>query len=153
MTDSLIPDWIKNTRDQNELSAAADRQERQEMLLARKTIQADGLDFWKQLCKELKIAVDSLTEIHVRAILSDVPGGLQIRMNTEGLMPRQTYTNLSFNGSEIHFHTMEDDSFSWSLCVSGERVMLNADGSLVSGESAAQSILQPMLNRIGVVVR
>jgi hypothetical protein len=122
-------------------------------LLAAKTIQADGPQFWKQLCKDLKIAIDNLPLIGVQATLSDVPGGLQIRMHTESLMPRQTYTNLSYNGTEIHFHTMEDISFSWSLCVSGGEVMLNADGCLVSGEAAAQSILEPILKRIGVVVR
>jgi len=153
MTDSLVPDWIQNTRDRNEAMSAQARREHQEALLATKIIQADGAEFWKQLRKDLEIAIHSLHLIGVRAVLSDVPGGLQIRMNTESTMPRLTYTNLSYNGTAIHFHTMEDESSSWRLCVASEKVVLNADGRLLSGESAALAILEPILNRIGVAVQ
>jgi hypothetical protein len=114
------------------------------------------MEFWKQLCRDLHIAVEGLSLLGVNGTLSDVgmQDGvgeyvLQIRLSTGTTTPRGTYTNVFFKPSDsaIRFYTLEDEADSWSLCVKGDTVMLNVHGRPTGGESAAKAILV----RIGVL--
>src|ERR1700740_2124604 len=100
MTDSLVPDWIKSIKQQQNQEAARAEAAAKEQLLIAKTIQADGPEFWKSLIKELRINTDRLPEIGIRAELSELaPGredGYQIRLTKVGAFPAQTYTNVFY---------------------------------------------------------
>jgi hypothetical protein len=157
--DPLIPKWIRKIKAQDDLTAAKIDGNVQRHLLALKTVQADGPTFWKQLLKELKIAVNGLALIELRGSLANIETALpndeeawHIAISVSALLPKQTYTNVLYKpgGPYIRCHTQDGESVNLRLCLyEGAVRVLAADGRTpMDAELCAQAIVQPMVAKV-----
>jgi len=159
MTESLIPEWIREIKREQEDSAHEAERAHQDSIAATSVIKAKGLAFWKQLAKELKIAVDACESLGIRASLGDIGQdprapirtsneyGLRIEMAYGFPRVSRIYANLFYvDGSScIRLYLMEQEEEKMDLAVtrSGE-IELYCGTELLNAEQAAEGILKPM---------
>ena len=154
MTDSIIPEWVKQKRASLDAAEANATLARQTALLEEKIIEADGPGFWKQLLKELYITLASLSEIHLRGSLNDIGGkhpaeSIQVYVSKKA---HQAYTNLFYDGPGSRaIRCVRDvgDPFVLRLCVLNDKLLLIGDGQRFDAEAAANYIVQDAISQIG----
>lgn len=159
MTDSLVPDWIKNIQYQQKQQVGIDQHKRDRQALLEKTIKADGAEFWKRLLKELQITVDSLGSIGLMGKLSEVAKipheGVQVSVVRSGVFT--FYVNLFFDDVGIRYHPQVGNDSRFSFClgptISDATLMVTEGASPMTAEQVAQAIIQPIveagLNKVG----
>jgi len=158
--DSLIPEWIKNIRDQDELKTAKADANMQRQLLAKKTIETDGPAFWKQLLKELELQTRALAIIprlrgSLAGIETAIPTGEEARhvaIFYSGLVPQDTSTNIFYKPGQsfIRCHTQEGDAINFQLFAKDRTIYAldPDDGLAMDAEQCATKIIQPMVLKV-----
>lgn len=101
-----MPNWISEIKAEQEQLVAKREAEEARALLAAKMLEVDGPKFWTSLVGELRAMAEQLSEIGVRATMSDTSTNLEkafevavVKSNT--LYPRLIHTNVFYkNGSD-----------------------------------------------------
>jgi hypothetical protein len=151
MTDKLVPDWVRGIQLQEQQQAAMDKHKEEARLLEEKTIKADGPEFWRQFLEQVQITVQSLPEIGIIGQLVSLGGADQGHM-IQLTQPRQTYTNIFYDGAGAPgIRCYPDDGAPFNLnfvAVQGKlTVKTNTTGGMSAGR-AAQYVIEPMVNKI-----
>src|ERR1035438_2392274 len=105
MTDSIIPDWIKKIKAEEDRKIVREHTAALEAALIEKTIQADGPAYWKQLLKELHVAVEGLKLLGIAGSISTIQErdeeGVQVKLLLSSHPDRQDFVNLFYNSGEM----------------------------------------------------
>lgn len=152
MSDQVTPDWIKQIKEADDAATAQAELQKQRRIAAEKTLAADGPEFWKELIREFGNAVNAMSQINVRATLSDVGGkgqeAYQIQLTGGFPNVRTIYTNVFHRGNTLDCYTPMGHLYSIALGVddSGRIVEVGEDNRPVRAPQLAQAIIQPMLD-------
>jgi hypothetical protein len=155
MTDSIVPNWIKELEASDLLKATADNASALDSALMDKTIQADGPAYWKQLQKELHIAVEGLKRIGISGAISDAFAvqrkGIQVKIYRTEQPSRQGFFNLFYNDGEVgiwRYPATPEGVSKFPFDVINGSVVLFGDGDALNPERAARLILEPIVKSI-----
>jgi hypothetical protein len=156
MTDSLIPDWIRQIKQSEDEATEATRSASKDAALAANVIQAKGPAFWRELLKELQITVDSLPAINLRATMSTIsakPEAVQVQITRESVFPMQLYINLFYDSpgaAVIRCVPQDENAYTLQFGVTGsDTLVLHGVGhGPMSPAEAAAAIIQPIVSRV-----
>jgi hypothetical protein len=152
-------DWISEIKEEQERSLSARRASDDRAMLANRILNEDGPAFWTAVIAEIKMMLERLHEIGVRATISDtstnIENAFQLAVSTtSSLFPRQIHTNVFYaNGSDrIRCIPLDVSPFNLFLQLSersGDLVAVASDSHApLSPRDAASRILQPMVGRL-----
>jgi hypothetical protein len=112
IVNDITPKWIRELRAEDEERERDRERVSQEQQVASLRIAAEAPDFWKQVLKEIKINVDSLSEIGLRGSLSPIErDGVHVEVARTDLRPATSYTNVFWSEHplpRIRLHDMEN---------------------------------------------
>jgi hypothetical protein len=155
MTDSIVPNWIKEIEASDRLKATAENASALEDVLTEKTIQTDGPTYWKQLQKELHIAVEGLKRIGISGAISVAfavqQKGIQVKLYRTDRPARQDYVNLFYNDGEAgiwRYPATPEGVSKFPFDVIHGNVVLFGDADALNPEQAVRFILEPMVKSI-----
>ena len=155
--EELVPDWIKQIKNEDEIRNAISDAQKQRDAAGRAIIRAEGPAFWKQLLKELKVCVDGLEVLKLRGVL-DIRGDVRaeqccrVSVARKAIIPSQTYADLIYSqGAEhIRCYAPEGPLPFLDLCVYDDKVMTVCDDRLtpMDAEQACQFVVERMVRMV-----
>jgi hypothetical protein len=154
MTDSNVPDWIKNIKAEQDRKTNSEHTAALEAALTEKTIQADGPAYWKQFLSELQITVEGLKLIDVSALISAVPMPQEEGVQINVALPdrsRQEYVNLYYKngGPGITRYPVATNTIGrMPFGVVRGNVVLFGRRDPLTAEEAARFFIEPMVEAL-----
>lgn len=152
---ALIPDWINQMKEADDKLAREEEARKHKVAAATMTLKTEGPEFWNSFLKELKVSLDALSEIGVRAVINNAgdPGGnsYYISMNY-GTVPVRTATlTVMYLQGNINLYDQSGNISKVWLTVddqSSEIIgIMNGTGPVKPPE-LAKEILRPIVNRL-----
>jgi hypothetical protein len=154
MTDAVIPGWIKAMKTELELAKESGARYEREQQLRSSVIKNDGPKFWKQLLKELAIAVEASKGLGVGAAMSDLSSNAnEQRFQIICTARTNEIAEINYQVGDDKISVRDNGAspiFSLDINKAGTLVVKYSGNAYkeVSAEDAAQKILQPMLSRL-----
>jgi hypothetical protein len=155
MDEALVPQWMKNMRQEDELAEAKKESARRLEVEASPLLQQEGPRFWDQLQQSLAVAVDSLPVLNLSGSISRFSEGIRIEVVYYHLVPVQTYTDIFYDPG---IAVIRCSTMSGGICrlylraLPGKEVAAIAelDGPPLDPERASEYILRPMVDSVRV---
>jgi hypothetical protein len=94
MNDSLMPEWMKKKKAEQESASAKEETRQQRTVTASLLIERDGPNFWKELQEKLEIGVQFLPQLGFTGSTTTFGGGVRVSVSSPGVFANQTYTDL-----------------------------------------------------------
>ncbi len=155
MTDTVVPKWIRELEVEHNRLSAESRAKSLDAALTDKIIRADGPTYWRQLQKELYIAVEALERLGITGAVLDAYNvnekGVQVKIRLVNRPTRQAYVNLFYNEGESairRYPTSADGASQYPFDVQDGSIALFGDMDTLNPESAARFILEPMVKSL-----
>ena len=157
MADYLTPQWIRKKKEAIEREAVGRKAESNAQALAEMIVRTDGPNFWRELVKELSIAVASLEQINMNGaaspcLSSDFEEHCRVQVGLDSIRPQFTYTDLFYikGHTSIRCHTMQGDAFPLAFRVIDSKLGVFANNSplLLNPEMAAEFVIERMIKRL-----
>jgi hypothetical protein len=153
MDDSLVPEWIKKRRQEDEIAEAKRDSIRQQAVEASLLLKQEAPKFWSQLQQSLAIAVDSLHVLRLSGSIAQYSEGIRIDVIFHHLVPIQTYTDIIYDSAReiIRCTTMSGGICQLGLCMtSNNEVAAIADlgGLPMNPEQVSEYIMRPMVDYV-----
>ena len=157
---SLVPEWIKRQKAENDQRQAATEAQAQRELAATFSIQAGAQLFWKQFLKELKNNTDNLELIALRGSLSVWQNNhafgeesCRVTVARKSVIPHTVNTDIHFNngGLGLRCSPFEGRPFELSFCLDPRgnvAVLADTEYSAMDAERAAQFIVERMAKMV-----
>jgi hypothetical protein len=153
MDESLVPEWIKKRRQEDEIAEAKRETVRQQAVDASLLLKQQAPKFWHRLQQSLAIAVDSLHVLKLSGSIAQYSEGIRIEVIYYHLVPIQTYTDVIFDSARevIRCTTMSGGICQLCLCMTpNDEVAAITDlgGSPLNPEQASEYIMRPMVDYV-----
>ncbi len=157
MDESLMPDWMKKSKEASELREARAANAAKDQVIAQMKVESGGPIFWKELIEKLGIQTGHLPEAFKKITgtvnVSDSQNGeIQCRLDVslQDLVPKSAYVILFYRpgGVVIRCHpqigTGKDLQFSYV----DEKVILILDGKHCNPEQTASHLVQELVRQV-----
>jgi hypothetical protein len=153
MDESLVPEWMKKRRQEDELAELKKEAARYREVDASLLIRQEGPKFWSQLQQSLAIAVDSLPVLKLAGSITQYSEGIRIDVIYYHLVPIQTYTDIIYDPGRavIRCTTMSGGICQLCLCVTSNNevtAIAELDGHPMNPEQASEFIMRPMVDYV-----
>lgn len=155
MNDSLMPEWMKKKKAEQE-SASVKEEARQQRAVTFDSllIKRDSRKFWKELQQKLEIAVRFLPELGLTGSTSPLGDGVRVAVSCPGVLPIQTHTDLFWtqevggircSGLNIGFYILQ-----FRVTPDKRVAVLSSRGGsdLMNPEQACEHVMQVMMDLI-----
>lgn len=160
MNEQLIPDFVKKRVEAKQAAEYAAKLKTANEALSSAIIRFNGPAFWKQLLKELYIAVLSLPNLGIKASVIDLRpthpvSAVRIYLIRESHLPAQTYADVFYDApgvNRIRCVPLDEEPYSLNLRVWPEHnnSLLASNGCPpMNAEQAAHHIVELLIKQIG----
>ena len=155
MDQTLVPEWMKKIRQEDELAEAKKEAARQSEVESSSLLRQEGPKFWSQLQQCLAVVVDSLPVLNLAGSISQFSEGIRIEVVYYHLIPVQTYTDISYDPGTavIHCSSMSGGTCQLYLCVVSNNeiaAFAELDGPPMDPEKASEYIMRPMVDSVRI---
>jgi hypothetical protein len=161
MADQILPAWMMELKARKELEQAQATANIQKKLAAQKSIEVGAPGFFKQLIKELYIAVNGCETLALRGLLitnkKDRNEEQRWSISISALPPvaRQACTDLFYATGDLSIRCLPSPGEPFNLEFVADDsgtvfVISKLHPRPLNPEKAAQSLLEPMLEAVGV---
>lgn len=149
MNDSMMPDWMKKKKEQEDLASAKEEARRQRDLAVSNLIELKSPEFWKRLKEQLAIAVEFLPGLNLSGQITDAVGSVRVSMSKAGVFANQTYTDLALHPGHIHCTTLNGGVYDLNFAGYSDTEICVIEGNTytppLNPEEAAKLILEKMM--------
>jgi hypothetical protein len=153
MDETLVPEWIKKRRQEDELAEVKKEAARYREVETSLLLKQEGPKFWNQLQQSLAIAVDSLPLLKLMGSITQYSEGIRVEVIYYHLIPIQTYTDIIYDPGRalIRCTTMSGGICQLCLCMASNNevaVISELDGLPMNPEQASEFIMRPMVDHV-----